>query len=311
VEEKTEEAEEQDVADMEIDELLKEILGEDYQVDEVNTGNQIEINEEILVEPVLANPEDQTTMQIADSLSLNNNMTLTANAVNTLEGPLYLQNLGLGGIDILAGKIVIDQNGNASFGQNITVEGKLAANTIEPNGNELVIDLGTLEAESSTPGVEEKQLLVKGNQGETVASINASGSAQFKQLATEKLDIQSDLTATQSGAIIAAQDNYIQNGIFAPAVETNATSGVAYLPSNESQIMIYNQNITENSLIYITPSSNTQNKVLYVKNKKAPIGATVDEQSGSTIKKAEKGWFTVGIDQAINGQIQFNWWIIN
>jgi len=64
-------------------------------------------------------------------------------------------------------------------------------------------------------------------------------------------------------------------------------------------------------LVYITPTSGTQNKVLYVKNKKAPEEEVVDQFTGLIIKEAEKGWFTVGIDQAIYQSIEFNWWIIN
>jgi len=45
----------------------------------------------------------------------------------------------------------------------------------------------------------QKQLTIKGNQGETVASVDASGSAQFKKLVADKLEIGADMTATGIG----------------------------------------------------------------------------------------------------------------
>ncbi|PIZ49990.1 hypothetical protein COY29_00655, partial [Candidatus Woesebacteria bacterium CG_4_10_14_0_2_um_filter_39_14] len=111
------------------------------------------------------------------------------------------------------------------------------------------------------------------------------------------LGIEADYNATQSGTIIAASDNGQATGNYTPAFKTNATAGVALLPANENEIMIYNSKITDQSLIYITPLTNTSNKVIYVKAKHA--------------NTANDGWFKVAIDVPINQDIQFNWWIIN
>ena len=48
-----------------------------------------------------------------------------ASTVNTLSGDLYLQNEGLGGINMLSGKVVFDKNGN------VNLSGVLSAQTIE------------------------------------------------------------------------------------------------------------------------------------------------------------------------------------
>ena len=47
--------------------------------------------------------------------------------INTLSGDLYLQKAGLGGVNILAGKVVIDTKGN------LTVAGTITAQAIEAN----------------------------------------------------------------------------------------------------------------------------------------------------------------------------------
>ena len=107
-------------------------------------------------------------------------MSLADNSINTLTGPLYLQSLGLGGIDILAGKIMIDQEGNLTIEGDATIKGSLFANIIQPlDEQDLVIDLAHSE-EATGSGFGD--LLVKGLDGEIVASIDASGAAQFASL---------------------------------------------------------------------------------------------------------------------------------
>ena len=83
-------------------------------------------------------------------------------------------------------------------------------------------------------------------------------------------------------------------------ITTNATAGKAILLAQETEMTIYNQNITKDSLIYITPISNPNNQVLYIKNKKAP-----------STSSGQVGYFKVAIDNPITYDIKFNWWIIN
>ena len=123
-------------------------------------------------------------------------------------------------------------------------------------------------------------LLIKGFEGKTVASIDASGSATFT-----KLNIAA--SASQSAEIITPTE-----------IKTNATAGEAALPANETEITIKSPSITENTLIYITPLTETNNKVIFVKSKKAR-------------EQEEMGWFKVAIDTPIDKEIRFNWWIIN
>lgn len=240
---------------------------------------------------------------VAGSLSVDGTMVLADSSINTLTGPLYLQNLGLGGIDILAGKIVIDQEGNLTVEGDVTVKGSLFANMIQPlDEQDLIINLShSEEATGSGFG----QLLVKGIDGEVVASIDASGSAQFASL-----DIEADYSATESGAIIAAYDNYLEMGVYAPAIETNATAGIGILPAYETEVIIKSPFVTDKSLIYLTPISDTANQVLYLEAKKAHQTAVLDE-FGLEVEPEEKGWFKVALDDHLNQDIKFNWWIIN
>jgi len=278
-----------------IEALIAEILNTPINSDSEELPDDISIPNDLLV---------------SNSLNIGGTLSLADNAVNTLFGPLYLQSLGLGGIDILAGKIVIDEHGNVIFSEDVTIKGDLFANTIKPiNGQDLVIDLAQIPV-AAEPGIELPpeasesafgKLLVKGFDGKTVASIDASGNAFFSSL-----DIEADYSATQSGAIIAASENEEETGNYSPAIKTNATAGIGILPANKSEIMIYSKKISEKTLIYITPITDTENKVLYVKSKHAKEECLVEEP-----ECISEGWFKVGVDMAIDNEIKFNWWIIN
>jgi hypothetical protein len=76
-------------------------------------------------------------------------------------------------------------------------------------------------------------------------------------------------------------------------MNTQGTAGDAYIPIGTKEIVIYNQNITDNTLIYITPTSSTSNRTLFV----------ADKQSGSH--------FIVALDNETVNEVKFNWWIIN
>jgi hypothetical protein len=216
---------------------------------------------------------------VAGSLNVGGTMTLAENSINTLSETLYLQNLGLGGIDILAGKILIDQEGNMTVEGDVTVKGSLFANLLSPlPEQDLTIDLQqkpAADGEESGFG----KLIIKGVDEEIVASIEASGTSTFKKLAIANAEEEVSQTSPTE-------------------IETNATAGQAVLPADETEINIKSQFVTDKTMIYVTPTSETQNKVLFVKAKKGHS----DE---------ETGWFKVGLDTAIDQDISFNWWIIN
>jgi hypothetical protein len=158
----------------------------------------------------------------ASSLYVSEN--LTANNINSLDTILQIQSLALNPIEIMAGKINIDTEGNATFLGNVEIAGDLKINN----------------------------LVVANN--------------------TEQI-------ATGSGTINVGEIN------------TNAVAGKAVLPANTAEIKIVNPKVSQNTLIYITPISSTQNKVLYVKAK-------------------NNGWFTIGFSDILDSDVEFNWWII-
>jgi len=232
---------------------------------------------------------------VAGNLSVDGTLAISGNSIDTLTDTLYLQSLGLGGVDILAGKIVIDGSGNLTVSGDVTVKGSLFANIISPlPEQDLVINLKNTDITDANTDLTDSgfgRLIVKGVDEEVVASIEATGTATFKKLAIAK-----------------AEEEVTQ--VSETEVETNATAGKAVLPDGETEITIKSQFVTDKTMIYVTPTSDTQNKVLFVKAKKGHKDAENDE-NGYEISSEEKGWFTVAIDTAIDKDIEFNWWIIN
>jgi hypothetical protein len=273
----------------------------------------------------------------ANSINIGGNLVLEKNAINTFSGPLYIQNLGLGGIDILAGKIVIDRHGNVVFGGDIEVRGRLVTGELRPlEGQDMVINLASLPTFTSegsllSPSANEfnlppaemntdyllanqastvvdsgfGKLLIKGIRGEIVASIDASGSALFA----------GDLVASGSGTfekIIIASREASQSGEIIPGVwVTNASAGTAVLPAGKTETIIYSPAVREESLVYLTPLSSTQNNVLYVKAKKPTSEECKLETTPDSTSLKDCGWFKVGVDTPLFKEVKFNWWIID
>jgi len=201
---------------------------------------------------------------IAGSLNVDGTLVIADSSINSLSGTLYLQNLGLGGVDVFGGKIVMDTNGN------ITTTG-----TISAGG--LVLTQNNTDENTETHGSGFGKLLTLINkEGQEVAYITKEGEGAFTKL-----------------AIIAGGEATASAEIGENEVQKNATAGKAVLKAGLTELTIHSSAITDQTLIYVTPISNTQNKVLFVKAKKAG------------------DYFTVAIDTAINSDIEFNYWLIN
>jgi hypothetical protein len=111
-------------------------------------------------------------------------------------------------------------------------------------------------------------------------NLEVSGSTKVKDITAEQLIIASPQEeATPSGEIVNGE------------ITTNSTVGKATIPANTPEITIRNPKINDYSLVYVTPTSSTQNHVLYVKEKGA-------------------GYFVVGFTEPIDTDTSFNWWIV-
>ena len=138
------------------------------------------------------------------------------------------------------------------------------------------------------------KLLVKDPEGKVIASIDASGSAQFAGdlIASGSATFAKINIATGSAEPVVASSAFGDLATDSAKLKTNATAGEGIIPAGKTEVIIYTDKITPESLVYITPTTDTENQVLFVKEK------TTDH-------------FTVAIRQGLEHEIRFNWWIIN
>ncbi|MFA4881113.1 MAG: hypothetical protein WC650_05880, partial [Candidatus Doudnabacteria bacterium] len=84
--------------------------------------------------------------------------------------------------------------------------------------------------------------------------------------------------------------------------ELEMTTGTGKIIANEVVAVIANNKVTENSLIYITPTSKTGGQVLFISAKRAEE----EEVDGETLPRG----FTVSVENRAAADIEFNWWIV-
>lgn len=209
-----------------IEKLLKEVetnqsLLAESSSWETNTATE-SANLDGVFATLTANQLFVTEQLAATSLFVSDNFT-TKN-INSLNETLQIQSLAQSPLEIMAGKITVDTNGDTKFMSNVEIAGDLTVNNIVVANN-----------------------------------INP--------------------VATESANIIEG------------VVTSNSTAGKAILTANSESVRINNTKVKDNSLIYVTPITSTQNRVLYVKSK-------------------GQGYFEIGFSESLDQDVEFNWWII-
>ncbi len=259
---------------------------------QTNSTNSTNFNQ---LQPTLTNLTVSDATHLYDA-SIANSLTIGSlifkdDTLLSLSWELKLSALST--INLLDGAVIIAKDGSLTTRGELIAQGGVRTDSIsslQPNG--------AVEIKNSN-------LKIKNAFDENVAEINSSGSAYFK----EGISVGKYTDATSSAVIIAAPDNFNQNGIYAPAIQTDAqTAGIALLPAYANEIIIYTDKLKDDSLIYITPTTQTKNKTLFVAQKESCVINTTLLAVDTTICKP---FFKVALDKALNVDIKFNWWIVN
>jgi hypothetical protein len=220
---------------------------------------------------------------IIGQLSVGGNLILANDSINVLGSDLNLQPLKQGGLSVMGGLFYIDTNGNvkvggnADFAKNVTVHGTLAAGTISPlAGNDLTVNLGNQELGSTN---HDSQFIIHNSSSSAILAINQVG----------------DLVASGAGTFSKLNLGLVQPALAVSPTEVVATgsAGTTNVAAYQTQVTIDNPSVTDKSLIYITPTSNTNNQVLYL------------------LKQVPGQSFTVGLQNPSFTPIPFNWIIVN
>ncbi|MFC1625941.1 LamG domain-containing protein, partial [Patescibacteria group bacterium] len=183
-----------------------------------------------------------TSLSVTNSVTIGDDLIIQSweegglgTSIDTLRTPLSLQALAMAPIEIMAGRIKIDINGNMTISSNLTIAGDL----------------------------------------------EVKGKSKLKDVELTKLTIAAQSTPS---SVLSASSSAVIN--------SNATAGSAIILAGISEITINNSNITDNTLVYVTPTSTSKNNVLYVKSK-------------------ESGKFVVGFTDPLDIDVQFNWWVVD
>ena len=208
---------------------------------------------------------------VAGSLMIDAAIQINDIGINSMTDTLYLNKLQLANVDILAGTLVVTTEGNVIVSGNLTVSGILGVSTIRPTTDTITLSL----EKTASPSAFGK-LIVKGTGEKTVT-----------------IDEQGNLTASGSATVTKLNITGMDDASASTSATSSATIGAALLPSGMTTIAVKSSSITEQSLIYVTPLSSTNNQVLYITDKIPGVG------------------FTVNVDAAVAKDVQFNWWIVN
>ncbi len=209
---------------------------------------------------------------------------------------LALQPSGNGQVDLLAGTLVVDGsgqvqiNGDVYIAGNVEVGGTLLTNLLEPTNYDEPLQVKVAGIATESGEVKQSRFEIVGELGSPVATISAEGQANF----AAGIGVESDDLTTLTNSLAATPSGSILN-------PTTKTSGKAIIPAGSTETTIYSTRVTEDALVYITPSGSTQNQVLFVKA----------QQSDNQFTPLQDGYFTVGFATPINTSVEFSWWVVN
>ncbi|MBU2632843.1 tail fiber domain-containing protein, partial [Patescibacteria group bacterium] len=232
-------------------------------------------------------PSSFSDVSISGQFAIGGNMIMAYGGIDVLGADLEIQSLRQGGISFLSGLVKIDINGNlsvmgnANFAKDVTVGGKLAAGIISPiSDKDITLELAGEESPNGNLRV-----------------INASGSGIFAISKT------GDIEASGSGTFAKLNLNIAKPALALSPTEMLATgsAGIATISARQNELTIKNKMVTNKSLIYITPRSDTGTGGIYLLRQ-------VSENPGTS---QTEGSFTVGINQPSLKALPFNWMIIN
>lgn len=239
-------------------------------------------------------PASFDDISAAGQIAVGGNLILASNAINTLGNDLELQSLRQGNLLVMGGLVKIDTEGNltvkgnAEFARDVLVKGTLKTNLLAPvPDSDLVVKLHDEANKNTSPP---SSFVIADGSGSAkfrvsdIGDIVASGSAKFMKLMTNNLNLvrgaQADTSVTQTIA--------------------SSSAGTATITKGQKERTIVSPYVTEDSLIYLTPTSDTYGVTPYVARQTAE-----DPDKNST------GSFTIQITRPVLGNIDLNWWIIN
>ncbi len=254
--------------------------------DSLTTGSDIGATSPLLADSSSWSSDIKNdSMNLTGDLSLDGNLMVKSQA--TIKGVL------------IAGSIAFKDN---------FIETADTALYLQPSGTGSVHVLGDTLVIADTGDV-----TINGNldlNGALIAqTASFSGSLFASLIKTHEISTDKISVSTDSAQTIIAESGFAALATSSAKLSSNATAGTVTLPAGKTEIVIQNNKLTSQSMVYLTPVGSTQNQVVYVKSKfisptPSPIIATDSAAfSPST--------FVIALDKPLSSNIDINWWIIN
>jgi len=288
-----------------INSLTQDLFNTKSSVDNLNADNKqlsTNVNE---IQKLLADIKNQPLPNPAYYRKLEaENIKLENKAASlTVTGNSNLYNLSVTGSTAI-GNLIFEDNSILSLSWDFKLSSlgtiRLFDDAVVIAKDGTITTQGALIAQGGVQ-IKNSRLEIRNSAGNEVASIDASGSAQFNSLTADNLTIKNKYL---DSTLIAAPDNFAKNGIMSPAIETQTeAAGIGYIPEGSPEVLLYNNTIKDNSLIYITSVNPFPTENLTVVKKESCDGAASDVGC--------KPYFKIALDKPVSNPVHFNWLVIN
>lgn len=208
---------------------------------------------------------------VAGGIIVDGDISLSKSGLQSLSGPLYLQQNRLAAVDFMGGALRINTDGT------IAIPGTLGVNTLVPYFNNLTVDL----THSASPAAAFGSFIIKGTDSASISfdssgsayisgNIEASGTGSFSKVTTQTLE-------TKNLIVKAAGDSTI--------------------PAGKTAMKVLSNNLSSTSRVFVTPLTRGS----------LPIAVT---QLSPSVGLSE-GFFTVEVPAPSATTLDFTWFIIN
>ncbi|MBU1089136.1 hypothetical protein KKA02_04655, partial [Patescibacteria group bacterium] len=233
-------------------------------------GNLTLTNDMLINAQLIVQGQTQLNSLLVTGTFSSGQIAIRDNLIETTNQHLYIQPSAIGSVHILGDTMIVAETGNVIINGNLTAQ----------NANLNSINTNTASISNS----------LFANLIETVnASISGTLTAnniESNTILSNKINVATD------SAIVIAESSFADLATSSAKLSTNATAGTATLPTGKTELIVYNNTLTQNSMVYLTPQGTTKNQVLYVKEK-------------------TESFFTIALDSPLTAPLPINWWIIN
>ena len=246
---------------------------------------------------ILSQSSDWSMNIASDSAKITGDLELTNNLIVgaklAVSGDTQLSNAFISGT-FTAGEIAIQDN---------YLETANTALYIQPSNTGSVHIMGDTLVIAENGNVE-----ITGNlkvSGSLMANLITADEIQANKLTATEINSNEIKIATDSAQIIVAESGFGAIATSSAKLTSNATAGTATLPVGKTEIVITNNKLTTNSMVYLTPVGSTNNQVPYIKTK------MIYSETELLADPSLQNYFTIALDNYLDKNIDINWWIIN